>query len=110
MASSVSSEVVMMRPKTGWDVLQHEIREEQAATIGRLGRELRDALDALHSFDGLESGRDSQRARLVDAAGYALWNFVVQRDCSGLRFTEQVLEDYAVPAEVRARMGVMRPR
>jgi len=107
----------MMRPKTGWDVLQHEIREEQAATIGRLGRELQDALDALKAFDRRASsatmaadGRNSQRERLVDAAGYALWSFVVQRDCSGFRFTEQVLEDYAVPAEVRARMGVMRPR
>jgi uncharacterized protein DUF6665 len=102
-----------MRPKTGWDVLQHEIREEQAATIGRLARALREALDALEAFDRRESvatmtadGRDRQRERLVDAAGYALWNFVVQRDCAGLRFTEQFLEEYAVPTEVRARMGV----
>jgi hypothetical protein len=106
-----------MRPKTGWDVLQHEIREEQAATIGRLARELRQALDALEAFDRRAStatmtadSRDRQRARLVDAAGYALWSFVVQRDCSGFRLTDQALEDYAVPAEVRARMGVMRPR
>ena len=103
----------MMRPKSGWDVLQHEIREEQAATIGRQARSLRDALDALEAFDRRASSatmtadsRDRQRARLVDAAGYALWSFVVQRDCSGFRFTDQALEDYAVPAEVRARMGV----
>jgi len=103
----------MMRPKSGWDVLQHEIREEQAATIGRLARALREALDALEAFDRragsatmTADSRDRQRARLVDAAGYALWNFVVQRDCAGLRFTEQFLEEYAVPAEVRARMGV----
>jgi hypothetical protein len=44
---------------------------------------------------------DPQRARLVDAAAYALWNFVVQRECSGFRETEQVLKDYAVPVEVR---------
>jgi hypothetical protein len=107
----------MMRPKTGWDVLQYEIREEQAATIGRLARELREALDALDAFDRRASSatmtansRDRQRERLVDAAGYALWSFVVQRDCSGFRLTDHVLEDYAVPAEVRARMGVMRTR
>jgi hypothetical protein len=106
-----------MRPKTGWDVLQHEIREEQAATIGRLGRGLRAALDALDTFDRqtrdgtpASDRRDAQRTRLVEAAGYALWSFVVQRDCSGLRFTEEFLEDYAVPVEVRAKMGVMRPR
>lgn len=101
-----------MRPKAGWDVLQYEIREEQASTIGRLARELRAALDALDDFDRHAGGDRSgaQRARLVDAAAYALWNFVVQRDCSGLRFTERVLEDYAVPAEVRVKMGAVRPR
>jgi len=107
----------MVRPRSGWDVLQYEIRAEQAATIGRLAQDLQDALDALDSFDRRVSsgktaadGRDRQRTRLVDAAAYALWNFVVQRDCSGFRFTEQVLEDYAVPAEVRAKMGAVRPR
>jgi hypothetical protein len=103
--------------RTGWDVLEYEIRQEQAATIGRLARELRDALDALDTFNRrVRSGRtaadsrEPQRARLVDAAAYALWNFVVQRECSGFRETAQVLKDYAVPAEVRAKMGAIRPR
>jgi hypothetical protein len=106
-----------MRLRTGLDVLEYEIRQEQAATIGRLARELRDALDALDTFNRRASrgktatvSRDPQRARLVDAAAYALWNFVVQRECSGLRWTEQVLKDYAVPAEVHAKMGALRPR
>ncbi len=100
-----------MRPKTGWDVLQYEILEEQASTIGRLGRELRAALDALDAFDRQAGdSRDEQRARLVDAAAYALWNFVVQRDCSGFRFTQQLLDDFAVPAEVRVKMGTVRSR
>src|SRR5258708_7361625 len=109
--------VVVMRVRTGQDVLDYEIREEQAATIGRLARELRDALDALDSFDRRASSgntaadrRDPQRARLVDAAAHALWNFVVQRECSGFRWTEQILKDYAVPVEVRAKMGATRPR
>ena len=54
--------------------------------------------------------RDPQRARLVDAAAFALWNFVVQRECSGFRGTEQLLKDYAVPVEVRAKMGAIRSR
>lgn len=102
-----------MRPGTGQDVLEYEIRQEQAATIGRLARELRDTLDALDTFDQRANGgprRDPQRARLVDAAAYALWNFVVQRECSGLRGTEQILKDYAVPTEVRAKIGVILPR
>jgi hypothetical protein len=106
-----------MRVRTGHDVLEYEIRQEQAATIGRLARELRDALDALDTFDRRASSgttaaesRDLQRARLVDAAAYALWNFVVQRECSGFRGTEQILKDYAVPVAVWAKMGAIRPR
>jgi hypothetical protein len=95
-----------MPSRTGLDVLEYEIRQEQASTIGRLARDLQDALDALAAADA----REPQRARLVEAAGYALWNFVVQRECSGLRWTEQILKDYDVPAEVRAKMGVIRPR
>ena len=102
-----------MRFKTGQEVLEYEILEEQAATIGRLARDLRAALDALDTFDRrttIADRRDPQRASLVDAAAFALWNFVVQRECSGFRWTEQVLEDFAVPAEVRGKMGAIRPR
>ena len=105
-----------MRPKTGYDVLEYEIRQEQAATIGRLARELRDALDALNDFKKQASSeitsagrRDPERVRLVAVAAYALWNFVVQRECSGFRDTELALKEYAVPGEVRAKMGVVRP-
>jgi hypothetical protein len=101
------------RVPTGWDVLQNEILGEQAATIGRLGKELRDSLDALATFDSGQASvdrRDPQRLDLVDAAAKALFNFVVQRDCAGLRGTEHVLKQYGVPGEVRARMGVTKPR
>jgi Family of unknown function (DUF6665) len=101
----------------GQDALEYEIRQEQAATIGRLARELRDALDALDTYSREASSgktaadsRDPKRARLVDAAAYALWNFVVQRECSGFSGTEHLLKDYAVSVEVRAQMGVIRPR
>jgi hypothetical protein len=113
----VSDRVVVTRLRTGLDVLEYEIRQEQAATMGRLDRELRDALDALERFNRRASSdktaadsSDPHRAGLVDAAAYALWNFVVQRECSGFRGIEQVLEDYAVPAEVCAKMGATGPR
>src|SRR5258706_10540635 len=96
---SASSRLVVMR--SGWAVLEYEIRQEQAATIGRLARDLRDALEALDSFNRQAGGgetvadrRDPHRARLVDAAAYALWNFVVQRECSGFRDTEYALKEY----------------
>jgi len=113
---SASNGVVMMRYRTGQDVLEYELLGEQAATIGRLARELRAALDVLDAFDrrvsdGRAGRRDSRRrAQLVEAAAYALWHFVVQRECSGFRGTEQVLEDYAVPTEVRMKMGAVGDR
>jgi len=101
----------------GLEALRQEILGEQAATIGQLDRNLRDALAALKNFDErmkdnqpLGERRAEQRTRLVDAAAYALWNFVVQRDCSGFRFTDRVLKDFAVPAEVQLKMGTVRPR
>jgi hypothetical protein len=113
---SASNRIIVMRPKTGQDVLEYEIRQEQAATIGRLSRDLRTALEALDAFKRRPSSsmvpvarRDAQRARLVDAAAYALWNFVVQRECSGFRNTGQLLEEYGVPKEVRLKMGTVRP-
>jgi hypothetical protein len=105
-----------MRSKAGLDVLEYEILQEQAATIGRLAQDLRNTLAALYAFDRRATGGTAapgrpapSRAQLVDAAAYALWNFVVQRECSGLRGIEQVLSDYAVPAEVRLKMGAVRP-
>jgi hypothetical protein len=92
------------RAKTGQDVLEYEILQEQAATIGRLAEDLRRALDALKTAER----DDPRRARLVNAAAYALWHFVVQRECSGFRDTEYVLRDYRVPVEVRAKMGTIR--
>jgi hypothetical protein len=106
-----------MRVKTGQAVLEHEILGEQAATFGRLAQDLHNTLAALKAFDQRPSTakmapdrRAALRAGLVDAAAYALWVFVVQRECSGLRFIDQALEDFAVPQEVRVRMGAVRPR
>jgi hypothetical protein len=67
---------------------------------------LRAALDALAAVER----DDPSRAQLVDEAAYVLWHFVVHRDCSGFRGTEHVLKEYAVPGEVRAKMGAVRRR
>lgn len=109
-----------MRVKPGeaaQNALEHEILGEQASTIGRLAHELGAALDALRAFDEkVKSGRISeerrerQRPRLVDAAAYALWNFVVQRDCAGFRFTDKALQQFTIPKEVRVKMGTVRPK
>ena len=42
----------------------------------------------------------------IEAAGYALWCFIIQREACGLRDQATVIRQYRVPAEVRNRMGV----
>jgi hypothetical protein len=93
--------------------LDYEIAQEMAGTLGRLGRALERALRTLTEFDTARpSGttmtvqtRDERR-KLVEDASRALWHFVVQREACGLRDGRQVLRDYAVPREVRDRMGM----
>ena len=99
------------------DLLAHELAQEKASALGRLGRALEAALAALAEFDAEPAGSTSAdrrklRASLVAQASLALWCFVVQREACGLRDLRAVLRDYRVPPEVAARMGVQpaRPR
>jgi hypothetical protein len=99
------------RFRTPVDTLTYEIVQEQASALGRLGRGLEAALEALREFDAAhprsEASPDGRQTRrtLVAAAGHALWMFVVQREACGLRDSRSVMRDYKVPAEVRHRMG-----
>jgi plasmid stabilization system protein ParE len=91
--------------------LDYEIAQEKAAALGRLGRALEAALAALRDFDALprDPSAENRQARraLVAQAGHALWLFVVQREAVGLRDARQVMRDYAVPADVQNRMGLL---
>jgi hypothetical protein len=95
------------------DLIDTEIIAEQASALGRLGRALEAALQALRDFDAAPAAPDpdkTRRAVLVAEAGYALWLFVVQREACGLRDSRAVMRDYAVPADVQARMGLPPPQ
>jgi hypothetical protein len=103
-----------MRVKTGQAVLEHEMLGEQAATFGRTAADLQAALDALARFDRRTGDgrmpadrRTLKRGRLVDDAAYAMWCFVVQRECAGIRTIERALEGFSVPADVRRKMGTV---
>jgi hypothetical protein len=111
------------RFNTPVEVLGHEIVQEQASALGRLGRGLEAALADLRAFDDAQAQPDaasepggptpeqqSARRALVSTAGHALWMFVVQREACGLRETRSLMRDYRVPAEVQERMGVFPSR
>lgn len=93
------------------EALNYELLQESAGTLGRLGRGLERALEALSAYDASHDagGGDGDRDALVAAAGESLWYYVVQREVMGLRETETVLRHLGVPREVRLRMG-MAPR
>ena len=90
------------------DALDYEIAQERASALGRAGRALETALAALGEYD--RNGQDSAEMRrtLVADAGDALWRFVIQRECCGLRDARAVMRDYRVPQEVQNQMGVFR--
>ena len=92
--------------------LEYEIAREKASNLGRLGRRLEAALAALQAFDASRerASRSGEREALLSEAGTLLWHFVVQREACGLRDSARVMQDYRVPKEVRARMGVFPDR
>ncbi len=96
------------------DVLEYEVMQEKASTLGRVTEAFETSLGALRAFEA-EAGPAaevdaSRREALLDAAADAMWEFVVQREACGLRNTEAVLREYRVPAVLRLRMGVSRRR
>jgi len=92
------------------DALDYEVAQEQAAALGRAGRALEAALAALDEHDRNSENADETRRILVADAGDALWRFIIQRECCGLRDPPAVMRDYRVPQEVQNRMGVFRAR
>ena len=80
---------------------RHEIVEEQAAALGRMGRKAEAALAALRAHEG------EGRAEVLKAAADAVWCFFVQREVCGLRDQKQIIKDYAIPGEVLVRLGAV---
>ena len=91
--------------RSGHATLTHEMAEERASALARLGRRLEDALTALAAYPPTGDFDRKIRKGLVEQAGYALWLFVVQRESCGLNRIDHVLQVYRVPKEVVARMG-----
>lgn len=80
--------------------LRHELMEEQAQSLGRAGRKVEAALEALADHPG---GED--RAAALKAAADAVWGFFVQREVMGLRDRNAVIAQYGIPREVLVRLG-----
>jgi uncharacterized protein DUF6665 len=102
--------------QSGLAILESELAQERAATLGRLGRRLEKALADLRAHDEAQqepaalAKNSSARRELVLEAGEALWYLVIQRELTGFRENRTLMRDYGVPGEVQACMGLRPPR
>lgn len=90
--------------------IEYQFAGEAAASLGRSGRLLRKALDALLKYDsdvlaGARRADPVVRSGLVASAGEAFWGYVVQREALGLLDPEYIAKEYGVPHEVWQAMG-----
>jgi len=83
--------------RTGVDVLDYEVVQEQASALGRMGRALEDALAALREFDAVHPRAEAPASpnhelrTLLAKVGHALWMFVVQREACGMRDSRAIM-------------------
>jgi hypothetical protein len=91
-------------------VLQYEILEEKAHSLGRTARQVVQALDALRFHDTHHNpvAGPSREDLIADAAERAHY-FLIQRELCGFRDWPEVAEFYAIPTEVLKRMGASGP-
>jgi len=88
------------------DALQYEIMEETAHALGRIGRQLEEALAALKRHDET-AGANADRDQLVQDAADRAFALFIQRDYLGLKTDHYLKETYDIPGEVMARVGVI---
>ena len=101
-----------LQPETGWSVLDYELREQKAHTLGTLSGQVEQALAALRAFDAEahQPDREHRRRALLDDAADLVWAFMIQRELCGLRNWDAVVKDYGIPREVLNRVGQVRRR
>jgi hypothetical protein len=82
--------------------LEAEVMAEQAAALSYSGRRVEAALAALAGSDDAEG-----RPQRLKAAADAVYGFFIQREIIGMRDHRGVIEHYAIPREVLARLGAV---
>jgi hypothetical protein len=84
------------------------IRGDTAAALGRAGRALARAVDALAEFDARGIPRPRERRALLHAAANALWAYVVHKEAIGITDHTKVNDVYGVTPEMWRVMGTSR--
>lgn len=80
-------------------LLDHEIVAEKASSLGRAGEKVEIALA------GLRQAGPQERQPALKEASAAVYAYFIQRELCGLKRHHDAIRDYAIPAEVLARLG-----
>ena len=72
--------------ETGWSVLDCEILQQKAHTLGTLGCQVEQALARIRTFDAEAHGADKARRSALLAAADRVWALMIQRELCGPRF------------------------
>jgi hypothetical protein len=83
--------------------LEAELKNERAIALGRAGKKVELALAELAT--GVPGVSEDE---LLDAAGTAVWHYVIGRESLGMYDHKEALAFYDVPARVMARVGVVK--
>ena len=89
----------------GFSGFESEVAHEKAISLGIAGGKVSRALAALKASEGPEA-----REAALNAAADAVHHFLIQREACGLRDPRGVVEDFGIPSQVMARLGVSRWR
>lgn len=94
---------------TGLNILEYELMSERADSLGRHGLKVEKALALL--AERLAAGcSEAEREDLLNDAADKVWAFFIQRETCGLRSQKDAVRRYAIPREVIARLGIVRPK
>ena len=88
-----------------YDAFSREIMAETASALGRIGRQLEEALEALRRHDATP-GSNRDRDELVREAAEKAWILFIQRDYLGMKTDHHLLSTYRIPREVMLQIGV----
>ena len=94
--------------------IEAELWAERASTLSRVTEQFEATLERYKVFASTwqqldEAARTpeqrAQHSRLESAAAQALWHLVIQREALGLRSHADLMQIYAVPPNIRRKMG-----
>lgn len=89
-----------------FNVLQYDMLQERAASLGHHAMLVEKAMAALNAFEA-RGGAPNERQALVRKAAREVWAYFVQREACGFRDHRQVIASYRIPGEVLIRLGAI---